>query len=133
MKIGHLAVWTPDLERLRQFYETYFGATSNEKYVNQQRGFSSYFLAFQGETTLELMQMTGVQPRPCAHNMPVVGLTHLAFDVSSKEAVDALAARLQADGYELEKAPRMTGDGFYECAVYDPDGNSVEIAYKIDH
>jgi catechol 2,3-dioxygenase-like lactoylglutathione lyase family enzyme len=130
MKIGHLAVWTHDLERLKTFYETYFGATANEKYVNQTRGFSSYFLSFQGATSLELMQMPDVQPRPCAKNFIGVGLTHFAFDVNSKATVNALAERLQADGYELEKLPRTTGDGFYECAVYDPDGNIVEIAYK---
>lgn len=130
MKIGHLAVWTTDLERLKQFYATYFGARANDKYVNSKRDFASYFLSFQGETSLELMQMPGVQPRPAAKNFVGVGLTHFAFDADSEEALDALAARLQADGCEFEKLPRMTGDGFYECAVYDPDGNIVEIAYK---
>ncbi len=130
MKIGHLAVWTTDLERLKRFYETYFGARANDKYVNQKRGFSSYFLSFQGETSLELMQMSDVQPRPAAKNFMGVGLTHVAFDVDSQDDVDTLAERLQADGYDLEKMPRMTGDGFYECAVYDPDGNIVEITHK---
>jgi catechol 2,3-dioxygenase-like lactoylglutathione lyase family enzyme len=78
------------------------------------------------------MQMPDVRPRPCAKDFMGVGLTHFAFDVESKGDVDVLAERLQADGYELEKLPRATGDGFYECAVYDPDGNIVEIAYKSD-
>ncbi len=56
-------------------------------------------------------------------------LTHLAFAVSSKEEVDSLAKELQKDGYQMEKLPRMTGDGFYESAVFDPDGNIVEIAF----
>ena len=76
------------------------------------------------------MHMPDVQPRPCARDFMGVGLTHFAFDVDSKDAVDTLSKRLQADGYDLEKAPRMTGDGFYECAAYDPDGNIVEIAHK---
>lgn len=130
MKLGHLAVWTNDLERLKAFYETYFGAVANEKYMNQQRKFSSYFLSFQGETTLELMHIPEIQLRPSTRDSTGVGLAHFAFDVDSSEVVDQMANRLQTDGYELEKAPRMTGDGFYECAVFDPDGNIVEIAYK---
>ena len=34
MKIEHLAIWVDDLEMMRGFYTTYFGATSNEKYTN---------------------------------------------------------------------------------------------------
>jgi lactoylglutathione lyase len=130
MKIGHIAMWTTQLEALKAFYITYFGATAGEKYVNAQRGFSSYFLSFQGEVTLELMQVSSVIPRPYARTAQPVGLTHIAFDVGSKDAVDRLAERLQADGYTLEKAPRITGDGFYECAVFDPDDNIVEITYN---
>jgi len=26
--------------------------------------------------------------------------------------------------------PRITGDGYYESAVGDPDGNLVELVYK---
>ena len=33
MKIEHVAIWTNNIERLRHFYETYFGATSGDKYV----------------------------------------------------------------------------------------------------
>ena len=129
MKLGHIALWTTELERLRSFYETYFGAQANDKYVNPTRKFSSYFLTFGGDASLEIMHMPDVQPRPCARDFTSIGLTHLAFNVEHKAEVDRLAERLQTDGYDLEKAPRMTGDGFYECAVYDPDGNIVEIAH----
>ena len=45
------------------------------------------------------------------------GWIHLAFSVGSKEKVDALAARLKADGYEVISGPRTTGDGYYESAA----------------
>ena len=32
-----------------------------------------------------------------------------------------------ADGYTILSEPRMTGDGCYESAVADPEGNYVEI------
>ncbi len=127
MKLTHVAMWTNQLEELKGFYMKYFGATAGEKYVNTQRQFSSYFLTFQGDTSLELMSMPGVQVRSGDKTDTPTGLTHIAFTLDSKDAVDALTRRIQADGYDIEKAPRMTGDGFYESAIFDPDGNIVEI------
>jgi len=43
MRIEHIAIWTPDLERLRQFYETYFEGHAKAKYVNPRKQFESYF------------------------------------------------------------------------------------------
>jgi lactoylglutathione lyase len=34
MYIEHLALWCRDLEAMKAFYETYFDAQSNEKYVS---------------------------------------------------------------------------------------------------
>lgn len=127
MKLTHIAIWTTKLEELKAFYVKYFGAIAGEKYVNPRKNFTSYFLSFQGETTLELMHMPDVQPRPYDRLDKPTGLTHIAFALDSKEEVDSLTQRLQYDGYEIEKAPRMTGDGFYESAIFDPDDNIVEI------
>ena len=44
MNIHHIAIWTFQLERLREFYIRYFNGTSNEKYINVQKGFESYFI-----------------------------------------------------------------------------------------
>ena len=41
MKIEHIAIWTKQLEVLKRFYEDYFGVTSNQKYYNPTKGFSS--------------------------------------------------------------------------------------------
>jgi lactoylglutathione lyase len=41
--------------------------------------------------------------------------------------VDALTARLRADGYRVLDGPRTTGDGYYESVVLDPDGNRIEL------
>ena len=35
-----------------------------------------------------------------------------------------------ADGHPVLSEPRTTGDGYYESAVGDPDGNLVELVYK---
>ena len=41
MKIHHIAIWTFRLEEMKEFYIRYFKGTSNEKYVNPQKGFES--------------------------------------------------------------------------------------------
>ncbi len=125
LRIEHVAVWTRGLERLRTFYETYFEAHAGEKYVNVAQQFSSYFLTLPSGARLELMQVPDLEPR--AKGELHVGYSHLALAVGSREAVDALTARLAQDGYQVVSGPRETGDGYYESCVLDPDGNRVEI------
>lgn len=128
MTIEHIAVWVRDLDRLRLFYETYFGVTTNDRYTNSRNGFSSYFLSFpDGGPRLELMQMPGVkdhQPNGVDHYM---GYAHLAISVGSEAVVDTLTERLRVDGYTVVDGPRRTGDGYYESVVLDPEQNRVEI------
>ncbi len=127
MYIEHIAIWTHDLERLRQFYETYFEAQSNAKYVNPRKQFESYFLTFANGARLELMQMPTVPPSKNDREQQFTGYIHLAFSVGSREAVDALTARLRDDGYRILDGPRTTGDGYYESVALDPDGNRIEL------
>ncbi|MEL6268456.1 MAG: VOC family protein [Chloroflexota bacterium] len=124
MRIEHVALWTHDLERSRTFYETYFGATSGQKYTNNEKQFSSYFLTFDSGARLELMQMSGIPEGP---REQVMGWIHIALSVGSEDAVNALTERLRADGYTIESEPHTTGDDYYESVVLDPDGNRVEI------
>jgi lactoylglutathione lyase len=128
MSIEHIAIWVRDLEGMRAFYQTYFGAMPNDKYTNARKGFSSYFLSFpDGGPRLELMQMPGI---PDSQNDPLVqftGLIHLAISVGSEANVDALTERLRADGYTIAGEPRRTGDGYYESVVLDPELNRLEI------
>ena len=69
--------------------------------MNPCKGFESYFLSFQGETTLELMNSAGLQARSGDKSAKVTGFTHLAFSLESEEAVDDLTRRLREDGYEV--------------------------------
>lgn len=124
MRIEHVALWTPDLERSRTFYETYFGAAANDKYINSSKGFASYFLTFEDGARLELMQMPDIVGLPEQQHM---GWIHIAISVGNKQAVNDLTERLRTDGYTIASEPRTTGDGYYESVVLDPDGNRIEI------
>lgn len=125
MKINHIAIYVCDLEKSRLFYETYFGGRANTRYHNPKTGLQTYFLSFEDGARLELMSRPGCSDSD--RNEFSLGLTHLAFSTGSREAVDALTARLAAAGCTVAGQPRMTGDGYYESVVLDPDGNRIEI------
>lgn len=125
MKIEHIAIWAEDLKGLVSFYQTYFDASVSDLYRNDAKQFQSRFLTFASGARLELMQKEDI---PSAMSKePKTGYAHLAFSVGSRAAVDALTERLVCDGYEKLDGPRMTGDGFYESAMLDSEGNTIEI------
>lgn len=126
MHLEHAAIWTTDLERLKAFYIQYFGATPGARYVNERRGFASYFLSFDSGARLEIMTLIGLSATN-ARTAPVVGYAHLAFSLGATERVDALTAELRTAGYAVLSLPRWTGDGYYESVVLDPDGNQIEL------
>ncbi|WP_373515022.1 VOC family protein, partial [Persicitalea sp.] len=93
-QIDHIALYTSQLEVIRCFYEKYFGATANEKYVNPRKGFVSYFLSFSGESRLEIMQKETVANGANSEGTEYLGLTHFALSVGNKEEVVQLTERL---------------------------------------
>lgn len=127
MRIEHIAIWTTNLERLKQFYVTYFNVKAGNKYFNPNKNFESYFLTFDGGPRLEIMQMPGIPVSANDVYKQFTGLIHFAVSVGGKEEVDTLTERLRTDGYEVVGEPRTTGDGYYESVVLDVDGNRIEI------
>lgn len=126
MRIEHVALWADDLELLMKFYVRYFGAVAGEKYVNPATGFSSYFLSFpDGPGRLEIMN----KPSLVNHSQsnPAKGFCHLAIAVGSMKEVDLLTKELRSAGVAVISEPRMTGDGYYESVIADPEGNQIEI------
>ena len=56
MSISHVALWTNDIERIKRFYGTYFGAQPSPHYSNPAKGFESCFLLFGHGARLEIMK-----------------------------------------------------------------------------
>ena len=127
MHIAHLAIWARDLENLKAFYERYFEAKAAATYLNALSRFQSYFLTFASGARLELMHRPDIAPMERQPGREHIGYAHLAISVGSEAAVDALTTRLVNDGYQCLDGPRRTGDGYYESAVLDPEGNRIEI------
>ncbi len=127
MRIEHVALWTRNLERMRDFYVGFFDGKSNEKYVNPRTGFESYFISFDSGARLEIMRKADIPANRNDVDEQYIGLIHVAMSTGSRESVDRLTNELRAAGYRVVSEPRETGDGYYESCVLDPDGNRVEI------
>jgi lactoylglutathione lyase len=124
--IQHVAIWVQHLEGIRRFYEKYFMAESNEKYINPTKGFSSYMLSFKEGGSLEIMNRHDIKPVKDPE-IEHLGWAHIAIGVGSRERVLELTEILRADGNQIVGEPRTTGDGFFESVVLDPEGNRIEI------
>jgi len=129
MNIDHVAIWTSQLERLKDYYVKYFKGSSNNKYTNSGKQFESYFISFDSGTRLEIMQMPGIPPNL---NDTVFeqyqGIIHLSFGMESMTQVNKKLIELKNDGYEILSGPRKTGDGYYEFETLDPDRNRIEVS-----
>ena len=128
--LEHVAIWTRDLEGMKEFYCAYFDGKAGAKYRSKSAAhpnFESYFLTFGDGSRLELMQMPTIPESAYALGQEALGLTHIAFAVGGTDEVDALAKRAHAEGRPVLLEPHRTGDGYYEACILDPDGNRVEV------
>ena len=132
MILEHVAIWTDNLERLKDFYCTYFDGLANKKYINKKKQFQSYFLSFKSGARLEIMSRPDISENT---NDRVIlqhqGIIHLAFGVESKQKVEDKAAQLKSMGFPILSGPRVTGDGYYEFETLDPDNNRLEVTTKL--
>jgi len=105
MRIDHIAVWTFNLEGMRNFYINYFDASSTEIYYNHSKEFRSYFISFHGECRLEIMEMPRI---PVSKNDVIkqfTGIIHFAINVGSREKVDRVTETLKKDATGLLMNP----------------------------
>ena len=129
MKIDHIALWTNDLDRLKDFYSRFFDCKVSDRYDNNEKQFSSYFLSFNdGGARIEIMKRSDITD---SNSTEVIGLAHFSISVGTKKQVDNLTAKMGKAGIKIYSYPRTSGDGYYESVVFDPDNNKVElIAYR---
>jgi lactoylglutathione lyase len=127
MILEHVAIWTNELERLRAYYIKYFKGVSNAKYINEKKGFESYFISFETGARLELMSRPGIPENINDPQAQYTGIIHLAFGVETMDEVDLKCEELKADGFLILSGPRKTGDGYYEFETLDPDSNRLEV------
>jgi lactoylglutathione lyase len=123
--VAHVAIWTPDIETLRAFYVEQLGASAGPRYHNPRTGFNSYMVSFRKGARVELMSRPDVDGWLPADAR--FGYAHLALSLGGPAAFDEAIAALAERGVVVVSAPRLTGDGYYEAVIQDPDGNLIEL------
>jgi lactoylglutathione lyase len=126
IQLAHIALYVQDLEGMKDFYVQHFDASASAKYHNSKTGLQTYFLSFSSGVRLELMTRPELTPHP-QQDAPAAGCNHIAFALGSHERVDALAQELAQAGCLILSGPRITGDGYYEVSLQDPEGNLLEL------
>ena len=127
MKFEHIAIWVKDLDLIKDFYKKYFGMISSDLYINPTKKYASYFLSFRNaKTRFEIMNRPDIVESSGDRGM-TFGLAHISISTGNKEVIDELTERIRQDGFTIASEPRITGDGYYESVVLDPEGNYVEI------
>jgi lactoylglutathione lyase len=124
MNVDHIALWVRDLEPMRAFYTEALGGVSGDLYENPVTGFRSYFVSLGEGARLELMYRPALRPSPTD---AAAGYAHIALALGSRDAVDAAVVALRQRGVPIASEPRVTGDGYYEAVVLDPERNRVEL------
>lgn len=132
MTIEHIAITTADIDRLRQFYSTYFGMEAETEITGSTGARIIFMHSPDGGARIELMQRPQGDTRAAGQtiNHPAAepsGYAHLAFSVGSEDAVNALIQRLQASGVTILRQPLRTPSGTLLATIADPDGNPLEI------
>ena len=131
MTIDHIAIWTKKLDQLKDYYVRYFNGLANEKYLNRENHFESFFVTFDSGARLELMQMPGIPDNLNDRiNKQHQGIIHLSFGVKNAEMVNKKATELKEAGFTIIRGPRKTGDGYWEFETLDPDNNRVEVGTR---
>jgi lactoylglutathione lyase len=132
MRLGHVAIWTANLEQLKTYYSELFHGVAGPKYSNRAKQFQSYFLEFPGGSRLEIMTSPAI---PSNRNDTIdqqhLGLIHIAFELDTREQVDRKWRELRDRGFQILDGPRVTGDGYYEFTTLDPDNNRIEVTTKV--
>ena len=136
--IHHVAISTPDAERLLEFYrdllgmEVVFGGawlvgTEKADAITGLRGSSARQVLLRcGNAYVELFEYAAPAAEPGDPDRPVCdhGITHLCLDV---EDLDAEYARLSEAGMRFHCPPQDLGGGVRTTYGRDPDGNVVEL------
>jgi catechol 2,3-dioxygenase-like lactoylglutathione lyase family enzyme len=133
--VDHLDLVVTDLERSLEFYNGLLeplGFTRNSE-IAGERGERVVYIGGAGGASVSLREA-----QSDAHATPydryAVGIHHLCFGASSREAVDERAAWLREQGAEIESEPAeydYTPD-YYAVFFYDPDGIKLEIVHRTD-
>jgi glyoxylase I family protein len=131
--IHHLDLVVSDVDRSKSFYSELLRGLgwSGVLELEGERGETIWYLRAQ-DTWLGLRAK-----QSDAHAVPydryAVGVHHVAFEASTRAAVDHCWEWVLTQDVETESAPKEFphyGAGYYAAFFYDPDGIKLEIVHE---
>ncbi|MFL5920170.1 MAG: VOC family protein [Gaiellaceae bacterium] len=130
MSVHHVDVVVSSIERSLPFYRDLLAPLGFHRIgeVEGERGETIWYLSGTG---CELGLREAQTPSDDPYDRYRVGLHHLAFEASSRYAVNERANWLRAQGIEIESGPEEYAymPGYYAVFFYDPDGIKLEIVH----
>jgi catechol 2,3-dioxygenase-like lactoylglutathione lyase family enzyme len=124
--IQHVDLCVADVERSLAFYVELLGPLGLEEDIRvpSYRGTEEVVYLRFGEQDLGLRSSDGGE-----HRYYGVGIEHLAFEVDTREEVEAAYERCAAAGARIHFPPEEDRDveDYYAFLVFDPDGFRVEV------
>jgi glyoxylase I family protein len=133
-RLDHLDLVVSSIERSLPFYRGLLSPLGwvGHREVEGERGETIHYLW--GPDTKGSIGLREKQSE--AHQVPYdrygVGVHHVAFEATSREAVDERAGWLRSASAEIESQPREYGytPGYYAVFFHDPDGLKLEIVHR---
>jgi catechol 2,3-dioxygenase-like lactoylglutathione lyase family enzyme len=119
-KIEHFAIFTHDLDALRDFYTEVFGLRI--LLDNSAAPVRGYFLADDGGSVIEIIERPAHEPAP-----PTRYGCHVAMWVND---YDAMRRSLEARGARFEPETEVCTDSFRTGFFADPAGNRTQIVWR---
>jgi catechol 2,3-dioxygenase-like lactoylglutathione lyase family enzyme len=126
--IHHVDLAVADVERSLTFYLGLLGPLGWVEEVRYPTYRGTEEVVYLKDPTTGAM--LGLRPADGgAHRYYDVGIEHLAFEVDSRDEVDAAHGRCVADGVRIHFPPEEDRDvdGYYALFVFDPDGMRIEV------
>jgi catechol 2,3-dioxygenase-like lactoylglutathione lyase family enzyme len=132
--VHHVDLVVSSIERSLPFYRDLLAPLGYKgiSEVEGERGETIYYLWGPG-TSIGVREAQTKDAGP--HDRYAIGIHHLAFEATSRAAVDERAHWLGETGAEIESGPQEYAYdlGYYAVFFYDPDGIKLEIVHIPRH
>ncbi len=118
MYLKNVGIFVKDLEKAKDFFESYFGAKVLKTYDEPENDYYSYILELDGQAWIELMTKPQIVDQPKDANR--TGLAHICFKTDTREQLNDIIARFKADGYHIQYEPsRPEGPGEVRAITFE--------------
>ncbi|MCU1501842.1 MAG: hypothetical protein JWM12_1196 [Ilumatobacteraceae bacterium] len=125
----HIALPCTDIDATIDWYHRFTPLELLDRRQDEDGQGAWLGLPDQGDKPFILVLVSFFRDQASGPQPVMAPFAHIGFEVTSREEVDEIAARGEAEG-SLVWAPRdMPPPIGYICALKDPDGNMVEFSY----